>query len=196
MKTSLPLLILSTAITTLLSCNQTSDPVIAEKTISSDSLISRGHYLVTVIGCGDCHSPKKFGPMGPVEDTSLLLSGYPASLPVAPVDTATAKNWVLFDGMQNATVGPWGVSFAANITSDATGIGSWTEEQFITALREGKSKGLQNNRMLLPPMPWQDYAHLHDEDLKAIFAYLKSTRPVKNVVPAPLAPNQLNKKPS
>lgn len=86
-----------------------------------------------------------------------------------------------------------GVSFSANLTSDSTGIGGWTEEQFAKALRQGKSKGLDGNRQLLPPMPWPNYITLTDADMKAIFAYLKSTKPVKNVVPAPIPPDQLNK---
>ena len=162
---------------------------------SKDSLVKRGHYLVSVIGCGDCHSPKKMGPHGPEEDTSRLLSGHPSFVPVSFVDTAAAKEWLLFNGMLTAMVGPWGVSFSANITSDSTGIGNWTEEQFETAIRKGKSKGLVNNRDLLPPMPWTNFSHLSDEDLKAIFAYLKSTKPVKNVVPQPIPPTQLNKRP-
>jgi len=162
--------------------------------ISKDSLIKRGHYLVSVMGCGDCHSPKIFGPHGPEEDTSRLLSGHPSSIPIAFVDTAAAKNWLLFNGMLTAAVGPWGVSFSANLTSDSTGIGNWTEEQFATALRKGKSKGLMSNRDLLPPMPWFNYRNLNEEDFKAIFAYLKSTKPVKNVVPTAIPPTQFNKK--
>jgi hypothetical protein len=84
-------------------------------------------------------------------------------------------------------VGAWGVSFSANITSDSTGIGGWTEEQFFKAMREGKSKGLDNTRPMLPPMPWQNFAKLKDADLRAMFAYLKSTKPVRNIVPAPLS---------
>ena len=178
-----------------LSCNQSSSPANQPtEPVSKDSLIKRGEYLVTVMGCNDCHSPKKFGPMGPEPDPDLLLSGHPASIPLAFIDTAALKNWVLFGGMTTVTVGPWGVSYAANLTSDSTGIGSWTEAQFDLALRHGKSKGLEGNRMLLPPMPWKNFRNLKDEDLKAIFTYLKSTRPVKNVVPAPLPPTQLNKK--
>lgn len=185
----------ATAAIVFIACNQstvqTNQP---DQPVSKDSLIKRGHYLVSVIGCGDCHTPKKFGPMGPEEDTSLLLSGHPASMPVAFIDTSTLKNWLLFNGMLTATVGPWGVSFSANITSDSTGIGNWTEKQFFTALREGKSKGLANNRNLLPPMPWQDFRNLKDEDISAIFAYLKSTKPIKNNVPAFITPSELNKK--
>ena len=163
-------------------------------TVSNDSLVKRGYYLVTTMGCNDCHSPKIFTDHGPAPDTNLLLSGYPAAMPVAFIDTIALKNWVLFNGMNTMAAGPWGVTFSANLTSDSTGIGSWTEEQFAKALRQGKSKGLEGNRMLLPPMPWPNYIHLADADLKAMFAYLKSTKPVKNNVPAPIPPTQLNKK--
>jgi hypothetical protein len=136
------------------------------------------------MGCNHCHSPKVFGPMGPVPDTTRLLSGHPSDMPLAKFDTATAKNWALFNVFNTAVVGPWGVSFSANLTSDSTGIGNWTEAQFFKAMREGKFKGLDNTRPILPPMPWKDIGSATDDDLKAIFAYLKSTKPVNNVVPA------------
>ena len=87
-----------------------------------------------------------------------------------------------------AWVGPWGISYAANITPDATGIGSWQESNFITALREGKFKGMTSARNLLPPMPWQLFKEMSDDEIKAIFAYLKSIKPVKNIVPQPEPP--------
>jgi hypothetical protein len=90
-----------------------------------------------------------------------------------------------------SAVGPWGQSFASNLTPDGTGIGNWKEEQFIKAIREGKYKGLDNTRPLLPPMPWVAYKNLTDDDLKSIFAYLKSLPPVKNAVPAPIAFSEL-----
>jgi hypothetical protein len=85
-------------------------------------------------------------------------------------------------------MGPWGVSYAANLTPDSTGILAWTEEQFITALRDGFSKGIKGNRMLLPPMPLQATKHFKDEELKAMFAYLKTIKSIKNIVPQPLPP--------
>jgi len=154
--------------------------------ISPDSLVKRGAYLVDIMGCHDCHSPKKMGPQGPYPDPDRLLSGQPADFPIAKFDTATVKNYVLFNGMLTSAVGPWGISFAANLTSDSTGIGGWTEAQFFKAIREGKYKGLDGSRPLLPPMPWPGIAKATDDDLKAIFAYLKSTKPVKNVVPQPV----------
>ena len=83
------------------------------------------------------------------------------------------------------------IAVITGVTSDATGIGNWKEEQFIKAIREGKYKGLDNTRPLLPPMPWFVYKNLTDDDLKSIFAFLKSTNPVKNVVPAPKPFNKL-----
>jgi len=154
--------------------------------ISKDSLIKRGSYLVNSIGCDDCHSPKKFGPNGPELDMEHRFSGYLANNPQAKVNTSVMKDgWILFAMDGTAAVGPWGQSYAANISSDATGIGNWSEEQFIRALREGKSKGLKEGRPLLPPMPWFVYKNMNDTDLKAIFAYLKTTNPVENRVPGP-----------
>jgi cytochrome c553 len=84
-----------------------------------------------------------------------------------------------------AAIGPWGISYAANLTPDDTGTGNWTEAQFMKAIREGKSKGLDGARPLLPPMPWEVARNMSDEDLKAVFAYLQSVKPIKNVVPNP-----------
>ncbi|THU40885.1 cytochrome c [Niastella caeni] len=172
----------------LVFCNQ---PAAEEKTaattnteaISPDSLVKRGAYLVNIMGCNDCHTPKKFGPQGPIFDEERTLSGHPAEMPVAKFDTGTARNWILFNQMLTNYVGPWGISYSANLTPDSTGIGSWTEQQFFKAIREGKYKGLDNTRPLLPPMPWQEYRKASDEDLRAVFAYLRSLKPVKNIVP-------------
>jgi hypothetical protein len=177
----------------LIACNEVESGINTadEKRGAADhTSVARGQYLVTIMGCGDCHSPKVMGPKGPQEDPQRLLSGHPSSEVVSVSDTSVLRQWVLFNFNGTAVVGPWGVSFAANITSDSTGIGAWREEQFITAMREGKYKGLKNNRTLLPPMPWPNYAKASDADLKAIFRYLKSTKPVNNVVPAALTSNQ------
>ena len=98
----------------------------------------------------------------------------------------------MFGADLTSAAGPWGMSFAGNITSDETGIGNWKEEQFINALRHGKWKGLDNNRSLLPPMPWVVYKNMTDEDLKAIYTYLKTTKPVHNIVPMPKQFSELN----
>lgn len=157
-----------------------------------EALVKRGEYLVTIMGCHDCHSPKRMGAQGPELIPELMLSGYPADRPLGKVSKeALEGGWALFNGDLTAGVGPWGASFAANITSDETGIGNWSLEQFKKALTQGKSKGLDGSRMLLPPMPWMNFKGMKDEDIEAIFNYLKSTNPVNNVVPAPIPPDGL-----
>ncbi len=161
--------------------------------ITQDSLVKRGEYLVSIMGCDDCHSPKNMTAQGPSIDIDHRLSGYPAQRPMAKVDQNVLKNgWVVFGGDLTSAAGPWGQSFSANITPDPkTGIGSWTLEQFKRAITEGKAKGLEKSRNLLPPMPWQDFRHLHDEDVEAIYTYLLSLKPVENIVPEPKQPDEL-----
>jgi hypothetical protein len=167
----------------------TEAPPAAEATLSEADLVKRGEYLIHTMGCNDCHTPKLMTPKGPVPDDKRLLSGYPAGEKLAPIaDPKILKDYALFNGSLTAAVGPWGTTFAANLTPDETGLGNWTLEQFGKALKEGKSKGMDGARPLLPPMPWQNYVNISDEDLAALFAYLKSIPPVKNVVPAPLPP--------
>src|SRR5690348_13341851 len=164
--------------------NRPKEPVMAK--VNQDSLIQRGSYLVTTMLCDDCHSPKRMGPNGPELIPELRLSGYRHDGQLPPVDTTEIKKgWTLFNPDLTSAVGMWGASFSANLTSDATGIGNWTEEQFFTALRKGKWKGMEGNRNLLPPMPWHNIGKLKDDDLRAVFAFLKSTKPVDNLVPAP-----------
>lgn len=152
--------------------------------------IERGMYLVTVGGCNDCHSPKTMSPKGPVAHPMKLLSGHQADskLPDVPKGALGADGWMAVTNSDlTAWAGPWGISFAANLTPDlATGIGGWTEEMFIKTLRTGKHLG--TGRQILPPMPWENFALMKEEDLKDLFAYLKSLRPVKNAVPQPVPP--------
>jgi len=156
--------------------------------LSEAELIKRGSYLVTVAGCNDCHSPKVMTPRGPEPDPSRLLSGHPQDEKLPPI--GDNKGWVLFSPGLTAFVGPWGVSYAANLTPDDTGIGAWSFENFKTAIRKGKLKGLEGSRDLLPPMPWQMYKNMTDDDLNAVFHYLKSLPPVNNLVSAPKPPVQ------
>lgn len=152
----------------------------------SAAMIARGEYLVTTTGCDDCHSPKKMGPAGPEVIPELRLSGFQQNANLPKVNPAEIKKgFTMFSPDFTATIGFWGASYAGNLTSDATGIGNWTEANFIRAIREGKLKGLENGRPLLPPMPWFVYKNMTDQDLKSIFAYLKTTKPVQNIVPAP-----------
>jgi len=149
-----------------------------------------GHHIVIIAGCNDCHTPKKMAATGPEPDMALELSGHPADMPVAAVNREELeKNGAFASNDLTAWLGPWGISYAANITSDSTtGIGNWSEEQFMTCLRKGKYMGLENARNLLPPMPWQDFSNMTDDELKAVFAYLKSTKPIDNIVPQAAPP--------
>lgn len=153
------------------------------------SQVKWGEHLVTIGGCHDCHSPKKMTDHGPDIDSALLLSGHPAQLTLPDVDRKDmeSKGFILTTDL-TSWIGPWGISYTANLTSDATGIGGWKEEQFLYAIRKGKLKGLENSRPLLPPMPWQMYKNMTDDELKAIFAYLKTTKPINNIVPPPVPP--------
>lgn len=157
---------------------------------TQEELIAQGEYLVGIMGCHDCHSPKRMGEKGPEIIPELMLSGYPSERPQVPLKHELIKEgFAMFYPDLTASVGPWGGSFAANLTPHETGIGNWTEEQFKIALTQGRSKGLENGRMLLPPMPWFNYVNMKDEDVKAVYSYLKSINPVENVVPAPIAPD-------
>ena len=178
---------------TVTSCQQpAADADTAQSTAVAEDPVKRGEYLVNTIGCDDCHTPKKMGPKGPEPDMEFRFAGHLATQPIGPVDTSVlSKGWLLFGPSLTAAVGPWGVSYSANISGDSTGIGNWTEEQFFRAMREGKYKGLENSRPMLPPMPWQNFAKLKDDDLRAMFLFLKSTKPIKNVVPAPKPLNAL-----
>lgn len=161
---------------------------------SHEEMVARGRYLTTVGGCNDCHSPKVFGPEGMSFDSTRLLSGHPANEPLPAVDKKALQPgyWVMLSGGMTAAMGPWGISYAANLTPDtATGIGAWREIDFINSMRKGKHLGLDNGRPILPPMPWQQIAKFTDDDLKAIFAFLQSIPPVSNRVPTPIPPNEI-----
>lgn len=158
-----------------------------ETTPAPQTLVQRGEYLVKFGDCTACHTPLKFGPNGPEPDMTRFLSGHPEDTKLPPPDLKPGPWFAATAGM-TAWAGPWGISYAANITSDTnTGIGIWTEEMFLSAMRTGKHMGA--GRPILPPMPWQASANLSDADLKAIFAYLKSIPAVKNRVPEPVTPD-------
>jgi len=148
--------------------------------------LKRGEYLVTIGGCHDCHTPKVFT-NGVMElDKSRLLSGHPgdATLPGVPENVLGPDQWgALTNAHLTAWAGPWGISYAANLTPDKTGLGEWQVEQFVQAMRTGKHAGV--GRPILPPMPWFNYAQMPDEDLQAVFAYLHSLPPIANKVPEP-----------
>jgi len=157
-----------------------------------NEVIKHGEYLVTVMGCNDCHSPKRMGPNGPEIIPELMLSGYPSDRPIVKFDSELIKaGFPMFYPDLTAGAGPWGISFSGNITPHETGIGNWTEEQFRKAITQGKFKGLDDGRMLLPSMPWFNYIALKNEDVHAMFMYLNSIDPVENVVPAPISPENM-----
>lgn len=156
--------------------------------------IERGEQLVIGGACHDCHSPKIMTPTGPKVDSSRMLSGHPADAPLPPINMEALKpgNWIHFSPDLTAFIGPWGMSYAANLTSDsATGIGAWSEANFLGAFRTGKHMGFEKGRPISPPMPWDNYRNLPDDDLKSIFAYLKSLPPVSNRVHAPFSPAEV-----
>ena len=154
---------------------------------SPSSAVERGRYLVTIGGCNDCHTPLKMGPKGPEPDMTRMLSGHPAGAKLPPPPALPPGPWNVVTAGLTAWSGPWGVSYAANITSDIeTGVGGWTEEMFVRTMRTGKHLGM--GRDLLPPMPWQGVGQLNDADLKAVFAYLKSVPAISNSVPDPIPP--------
>ena len=162
----------------------------AQSAGSGKAEVTHGKYLAEFGGCSDCHTPKLMTPNGPAPDQSRLLSGHPSDAPVPPVPSGVLgpTSWgAMTNGGLTAWAGPWGISFAANITPDkSTGIGSWTFDQFSKTMRTGKHFGV--GRPTLPPMPWFNVAVLNDADLKALFAYLQSIKPLANAVPQPIAP--------
>ncbi len=160
----------------------------AEPADDAKAMIDRGAYLVSIAACSDCHTPFKMGERGPEPDMSRYLSGHPQDLKVKPLDPPELP-WIGYLSATNtAFAGPWGITFSANLTPDRqTGLGIWTEEMFINAIRQGKHMGIA--RPIMPPMPWAEYAKMTDSDLRAVFAYLQSIKPITNEVPEYRPPN-------
>jgi hypothetical protein len=165
-------------------------PARAETNPASE--IARGAFLVKMGSCTDCHTPMVFDPkIGmPVPQMERFLSGHPSG---APRPSGEPK------GHDQAVIGPtftsfrlpFGTVFAANLTPDPeTGLGNWTKDMFIRAVRTGRHMG-GTGRPIVPPMPWPTLAQQSDEDLSAIFAYLRSLPAIKNEVPQPEVPDQV-----
>ena len=134
-----------------LSCTKVVPPSVT----SEEDPVAHGARIVYTSGCVDCHTP---GTFYGTPDTTRFLSG-------------SELGWQ----------GPWGVSYPRNITPDsATGIGTWTEAQIVTAVREGRRP---DGTPLLPPMPWPVYSHMTDKEAYALAAYLKSIPPVVHEMP-------------
>jgi mono/diheme cytochrome c family protein len=154
-----------------------------------DARVERGRKLVALGGCRDCHTPLVMGPNGPAPDLAHDLAGHPEAMGKLPPAPALPPGpWAFVAaGTMTAWTGPWGVTYTANLTPDAeTGLGKWTEEAFIATVRTGKHLG--KGRPVLPPMPIASMQVLSDEELKDLFAYLKSLRPIHNRVPSPTPP--------
>jgi mono/diheme cytochrome c family protein len=152
--------------------------------------VKRGQYLTRIGLCNDCHTPLVMGPNGPAPDMSRMLSGHPQDIIVkAPAKLPEPWGAATLPTL-TAWTGPWGVSFTANLTPDPeTGrLNDFTEQQFIMTMRTGRHKG--QGREILPPMPWPLIGQMTDEDLKAVFAYLRQIPPVKNKVPDVIPPAQ------
>lgn len=159
----------------------------AEKT---EDPIAQGEYLVGLGGCNDCHSPKIFTAEGPIPDTTRLLAGHTPDDTVGayPADIIGPNKWGgAMSNMMTAWAGPWGISYAANLTpAKIYGMWAYNDTLFIAAMRTGMHMG--SGRPILPPMPWQFIGQLTDDDLRAIFAYLQSLPPIDNMVPQPTPP--------
>jgi cytochrome c553 len=152
----------------------------SQQPATANAMVERGRYLVGITGCHDCHSPKT---QGMTPDMSRALSGRPATT-MPP--TAT-KGEVHASLDLTAWTGPWGQSVASNLTPDpATGIGNrYTEASFLQTMRTGKKP---NGTPVQPPMPAEVYQNMTDEDLRAIWAYLRTIKPIRNPVLAGLTP--------
>lgn len=123
------------------------------------SKADRGKYLVSVLGCMDCHTP---GAFYGTPDTTRMLSG-------------SELGWT----------GPWGTTYARNLTPDSTGLAAWSDEDIVRAIRTGQRP---DHSPILPPMPWPVYGNLTDDDAFAVAAYLKTIPPVAHHPPDRLAP--------
>ena len=148
--------------------------------------VKRGEYLVMMMGCNDCHSPKIFTQTGEMLfDSTRLLSGHPAGDPdptLGKKGSTTPQEGIVFGGDLTSYIGPWGHSYSANLTPDPTGLGEWNFTMFKKAFTEGKFKGIDGGRPIMPPMPWQNFRHVNNEDIHMIWTYLRSLKPIHNIV--------------
>ena len=151
----------------------------SQQPAAGNTMVDRGRYLVTITGCHDCHSPKTTG-MTP--DLTRALSGRPATTPLPSATKSEVHASLDFTAFQ----GPWGQTVASNLTPEpTTGIGTrYTEASFIQTMRTGKKP---NGTPVMPPMPSEVYQNMTDDDLRAIWAYLRTIKPIRNAVFAGLA---------
>ena len=122
---------------------------------STDELLARGTYLMEgLVACGNCHTPKT--PDAVPREELKFAGGFVIEEP----------------GFQ---------AYAPNITPDEeTGIGTWTDEEIIVAIRDGLRP---DGTILGPPMPSPFYRGMSDSDARALVAYLRNLEPIRNEVP-------------
>jgi len=167
------------------------EPGTAPENPYSQEQIQRGEYLVTMAGCNDCHTPWVFDPdLGiPRIEMSRMLSGHPQGAPDPAASPGPGDIGVIGPTFTSFAV-PFGVMYSANLTPDIeTGTGTWTEEMFLGIFRKGRHLG-GDGRGVLPPMPWWWFRNMPDEDLIAVFAYLRSIPPIYNPVPEQAVPEE------
>ena len=122
-----------------------------------DPRVTRGQYLSKIMDCGGCHTPGSLG--AGRADPDRVLGGSDV-------------------GFQF----PGGVVYPPNLTPDPNaGLGRWTDEEIMRAVRQGVSR---DGRTLVPIMPWPSYAVLTDDDARALIAYLRSIPPIPKRTPA------------
>lgn len=151
-----------------------------------ESKISQGKSLVNESRCSFCHTP--YVEEGE-DEFDKYLSGHPEdyNFPDLPMVPKGSQQW--FEFVENLENTIWlnsnAIVFSANITPDKeTGIGTWTEKMFISAIRTGMHPKTKKN--LNEPMPWTEYSSLTDDQLASIYAYLRTIKPVRNKVPNPI----------
>lgn len=136
---------------------------VVSRGIGAESAQARGKYLVQLGGCTDCHTPGHF--LGR-PDMARFLGGSDVGIEVPGL----------------------GIFVPPNLTPDNdTGLGTWTKDEIVTAIRTGVRP---DGRILAPIMPWRGYASLTDSDAAAIAEYLRSLPPVTNKVPGPFGPDE------
>jgi len=122
---------------------------------AKSALVKRGAYLMNgPVACANCHTPRN-------PDMSLRP------------DMSYAGGFKIVDPLFDV--------YTANITQDKdTGIGTWTDAQIITTIREGKTP---EGKIIFPPMPVPTYNTMSNADVKAIVAFLRTIKPIHNEVP-------------
>ena len=170
-------------------CNKNAVPQ-ASAPSYTPAQVTRGAEIVNEWKCNYCHTPELKGPDGkPMPNPERLLSGHPQDEKIPEVSDMVITSNEFMEFLDNLDNTVWASNdtlvFSANLTPDnETGIGTWTEAQFVGTMKEGMHMGL--GRRLLYPMPWQELAELPDADIVSIYAYLRTIDPVSNKVPPPV----------